>query len=66
MRKGDHVTYKVWWSDWRVDAIVRSVHRDDSVTVEARFMLDVRGQRTGTYIGHRYRLHQNDVQVAQP
>ncbi len=61
MRKGDIVTYKVWWSKQRVNAIVRSVHRDGSVTVEARFMLDEKGEREGGYVGHKYRLYQNDV-----
>ncbi|HEV2570967.1 MAG TPA: hypothetical protein VGU72_04455 [Beijerinckiaceae bacterium] len=38
-----------------ISGIVRSIHRDDTITVEARFEI-VKGQRNGCYIGHRYRM----------
>jgi hypothetical protein len=54
---GDLVTHGVWWSKTkRVQAIVRKVHRDKTVTVEDRFWLDDTGERTGTYLNGTQRL----------
>lgn len=55
-RNGQHVEYSLPHSpDVVVEAIVRAVHGDGTVTVEARFCRDKQGDRSGGYLGYRYR-----------
>lgn len=58
MRPGTKVTYHQWGCARlaKILACVRCMHRDGSVTVEARFFLDPQGEVSGTYLGYRYRL----------
>lgn len=64
MKKGDLVTHGVWWSrTQRVEAIVRAVHRDGSVTVEDRFTLDAAGNRRGCYINNKQRIAADDCRA---
>lgn len=58
MRPGTKVTYHNWGCTrfGKILANVCRVHRDGTVTVEARFSLDFEGEITGTYLGYRYRL----------
>jgi hypothetical protein len=39
-----------------VSGIIRLMHADATATVEARFFLDHKGERTGCYLGHRFRI----------
>lgn len=63
MKKGDFVTYRCA-ADGQVRAIVRTVHRDGSVTVEARHHLNREGNPDGGYLGYKYRLAQSILTVA--
>lgn len=54
--KHQHVTYRAPLVEVTISAIVRRVHRDGTVTVEARFVLDKDGNATGGYLNHRYRI----------
>lgn len=60
IRKGAHLTY-VCNAGVTVTAIARRVHRDDTVTVEARHTLDETGKPRGCYLGFRYRLDAGDL-----
>lgn len=56
MRKHDIITYTTSIG-MRVQAIVRRMHRDGTVTIEERFVLHG-GKPVGTYLGHRRRIDQ--------
>lgn len=58
-RKHQFVTYEV--RGRTISAIVRAVHRDGTVTVEARHELDQSGNIRGCYLGYRYRYEANDL-----
>lgn len=58
--KGAFLTY-VCSARVTVEAIARTVHRDGTVTVEARHTLDAAGNRRGCYLGFRYRLDSADL-----
>lgn len=61
MKKGKIVTYKV--RKLLIEAIVRTMHRDGSVTVEARHELR-EGKPYGCYMGYRYRMTRSDLALA--
>lgn len=61
MRKGQFVTYKV--RKQTVRAVVRVVHRNGEVTVEARHVLR-NGEPYGCYLGYRYRMVPADLRAA--
>lgn len=61
MKKGTLVTYKA--GPYTVAAIVRTRHRDNSCTVEARHFLK-RGKPAGCYLGYRYRMPREWLRVA--
>lgn len=56
LKPGTHVTYRPRHLDFNVSAIVRHVHRDGTVTVEARHILDDNGEPEGGYLGYTYRF----------
>jgi hypothetical protein len=59
MRKGDLVTYVPSWSKTTkpvIEARVRRVHRDGSVSIEATFCRDDSGERVGCYLGLKQRV----------
>ncbi len=62
MHKGQHLTYRLSGFG-RVSAIVRTVHRDGSVTVEARHQLKD-GEPVGPYLGYKYRMDSSKLQIA--
>jgi hypothetical protein len=59
LKKGDFVTYSPQWSMPLpkarrpvIEAIVRTAHKDGTVTIEARFILPPTGERhVGGYLG---------------
>lgn len=55
------VTYQA--NNDTIRAIVRRVHRDGTVTVEARHVLDRKGRAVGGYIGFRYRVRARDLRL---
>jgi hypothetical protein len=60
--KGDFVTYALRLNGpYRIQATVRTVHRDGSVTVEARHVLRSDGKPHGAYLGYRYRMDPADL-----
>lgn len=62
MKRGQAVTYKV--RKLTIRAIVRTVHRDGDVTVEATHELRG-GKPHGCYMGYRYRMATADLRVAR-
>jgi hypothetical protein len=60
LRKGQMVTYRVRKSTVR--AIVRTVHKNGMVTVEATHELRS-GKPYGCYMGYRYRMHPTDLRA---
>lgn len=61
-RKHQHVTY-----DCRgrtITAIIRRAHRDGTVTVEARHVLDDSGNIQGCYLGFRFRYDAADLRAS--
>ena len=56
--RGEIVTYEA--NGLLIEAIVRTLHRDGSVTVEARWVLPARRQGGG-YLGYRYRMKTSDL-----
>lgn len=57
MKRGDHITYSPGQTGKvRVRGIVRRIHRDGTVTVEARFFLDPDGKDVPGYLGYTYRM----------
>lgn len=55
LRKGQSVVYRPRLLDFDVSAVVRTRHRDNTVTVEARHVLDDNGKPQSGYLGYRYR-----------
>jgi len=55
MKPGTPVTYRPRYLDFDVSAVVRRQHRDGTVTVEARHVLDEHGKPDSGYLGYRYR-----------
>lgn len=55
-RKGEFVEYSLEkvGKGRRVVAVVRRAHRNNTATVEARFVLNAEGEREGGYLGYRY------------
>lgn len=47
-----------------VRAIVRTVHRDGTRTVEAQHFLDEEGRSRGPYLGFKYRLNLADLRYS--
>ena len=66
IQKHDHVTYRNWTGYCVISAIVRTVHRDGTATVEARFVLDDQGQPQPGYLGYRYRFDQDMLTPVGP
>lgn len=59
--KHSHVTYEV--PAGTVSAVVRTVHRDGSATVEAyHFVKD--GKPVGCFLGYKYRMNCADLRAA--
>ena len=57
LKRGDHITYSPGQTGKvRVRGMVRRLHRDGSVTVEARFFLDPDGKDVPGYLGYEYRM----------
>lgn len=60
MTKGDLVTYVPGWSKTDkpvIEARVRRVHRDGTVSIEATFCRDDKtGERVGCYLGLKQRV----------
>lgn len=59
MRRGDHVTYVPHWSktgDPVIEAIVRRVHRDGSVSIEASFVRNPDGTTQPGWLGIKQRV----------
>lgn len=54
MRKGSLVKYKVRGRTYL--AIIRTMHSDGTMTIEARHQL-IGGHAVGSYLGYRYRVH---------
>lgn len=65
LRKGSFVTYPV--RKLTISAVVRTMHRDGSVTVEARHVLDASKPHgiSGGYLGYRYRMAREDLTPAE-
>ncbi len=67
MKRGDHVRYEVRGT-WRT-AIVRRLHRDGSVSIEPRFILDGRDGNVRPELGYQggflVRLNRADVHPSQ-
>lgn len=73
--RGEIVYYRLH-DNAHVEAIVRSVHRDGTLTVESRFVLDERGNsmpdRQGhvitkpPYLGYRRRIHPTGLSSNAP
>ena len=61
LQKGQAVTYRV--RKLAYGAVVRAVHRDGSVTIEATHQLRG-GKPYGCYLGYRYRLARSYLRVA--
>lgn len=65
LRKHQHVTYYAPAANVQLSAIVRRVHTDATVTIEARHVLDDRGGiASPTYLGLRYRVPVEDLKPA--
>ena len=66
LKKGQHVTYALdkLGKEFKVQAIVRRVHRDKTATVEAQFLVNPAGEREGCYLGYHYRYSQADLCAA--
>lgn len=66
MKKGDFVLYSLPFTNRMADvrAIVRTMHRDGTVTIEARHVLDKNGKPEGGYLGYRYRVGANLLRSA--
>lgn len=61
MRKGDLVTYVPYWSKkagstTQIEARVRRVHRDGTVSIEATFVRKSDGTRSPGYLGIKQRV----------
>lgn len=57
LRKGQFGTYSITrLGGWKVRAMVLTVHRDGTITIEARHALDEKGKIQGGYLGYRYRM----------
>lgn len=65
LEKHQFVTYRAWGTGSEISAIIKCMHRDGTVTVEAQHFLNADGEITGAYLGYRYRMAQHEVQ-AQP
>ncbi len=58
MKRGDRVTYRAWEGQGaKVSAIVRTVHRDGTATVDATW-----AEGDPIYLGYRYRMRLNRLE----
>lgn len=56
LRNGDPITYRPRFLDFDVSAKVERVHKDGTVTVQARFLLSDDGEPEGCFLGYTYRI----------
>jgi hypothetical protein len=62
LRKGQLVTYRARDGEGPlIEAIVRTAHRDESCTVEARFVLNDDGSYRPGFLGYRYKIFNGDL-----
>lgn len=63
-KKGSIVQYRDG-GDRHIQAIVRTVHKDGTYTVEAQFSLTRDGRREGQYLGYCWRLSRDELGTPQ-
>lgn len=57
LRRGDFVTYAVPdVPGTRVESLVKTVHHNGEVTIQARFILNADGTRRPGFLGYTYRV----------
>lgn len=59
MKRNEWVTYTS--GRYTYKAIVRTVHKDGTMTVEAFYPIDESGKAAGAFIGYKLRLDRRDL-----